>query len=560
MAEYYPLLAKAVAGLPNSTPEVRRAVYDRARKALIAQLRNLDPPISDSDVARETEALANAVARLEAELARQNGHALDRGAPASQSSTPQPASPPKPGAFQAPGLRPAPSPNGSTTAAKDPAKTAPLSAPPRPTLSASPKREQPPPLPGLKPVSPSTKPGVDPLAGAAAAKFGLNQKSTGVGETEIKAPPSNGAGKMPAGALNVPKPGTTHPHPEDEEANDGFEHHGELGHNVGDDEDGFEHEEEPRVEAVRLYAPQQLDADDKRSSFRLWLVGGIVAVVVAAVAVAAWTLRDRPDEIAKLKAPAPTQTDQGNKIAERITGAGQQPDDGTLSPNGAPTPGATDNSPQPAAQPNAGAANQATNQAATNQAAAKPGDTAPGVPVAYRAALLVEAPEEANKVKTYLGTVVWRLDNVSGGSGQPVGTAIHADVDIPGDKIKVSFTLQKNTDPSLPASHTMTINFMPQPDSPSGGVKEVGVVQMRQDDTPKGEPLLGVPVPIMENSFLIGLSRGAAEATNLQLIKGRPWFDVPMRLDNGKIAKLTFEKGTSGARALEEAFASWQSQ
>ena len=139
----------------------------------------------------------------------------------------------------------------------------------------------------------------------------------------------------------------------------------------------------------------------------------------------------------------------------------------------------------------------------------------------YRAALLVEAPEEANKVKTYFGTVVWRLDNVSGGSGQPVGTAIHADIDIPDDKWKVSFTLQKNTDPSLPASHTITIDFFPQANSPSGGAKEINVVQMRQDNAPKGESLIGVPVPIMENSFLIGLTRGTAEATNLDLIKSR---------------------------------------
>jgi hypothetical protein len=256
-----------------------------------------------------------------------------------------------------------------------------------------------------------------------------------------------------------------------------------------------------------------------------------------------------------LKPADQSQSDQGGKIAERI-GANGQSEDAPLSPNDAASPNGAANATAPAPSP-APADQTQTNTAAANQAAAA-GTTAPGAPVAYRAALLVEAPEEANKIKTYLGTVVWRLDNVSGGSGQPVGTAIHADVDIPGDKWKVSFTLQKNTDPSLPASHTITINFYPQADSPSGGVKQINVVQMRQDNAPRGESLIGVPVPIMDNSFLIGLTRGTAETTNLELIKSRLWFDIPIGLTNGKIAKLTFEKGAAGARAVDEALASWQ--
>jgi hypothetical protein len=47
MADYYPLLAKAIAGLPESTAEARQAVYDRARMALFGQLRNLDPPVPE---------------------------------------------------------------------------------------------------------------------------------------------------------------------------------------------------------------------------------------------------------------------------------------------------------------------------------------------------------------------------------------------------------------------------------------------------------------------------------------------------------------------------------
>ena len=38
MADYYPLVAKAIAGLEKNTGEARRALYERARTALVAQL------------------------------------------------------------------------------------------------------------------------------------------------------------------------------------------------------------------------------------------------------------------------------------------------------------------------------------------------------------------------------------------------------------------------------------------------------------------------------------------------------------------------------------------
>src|SRR5271170_1358128 len=69
MADYYSLLSRAVANLPPSSPAAsRRAIYDRARKALVAQLRSLKPQLPESDIAREENALEEAVARLESEF------------------------------------------------------------------------------------------------------------------------------------------------------------------------------------------------------------------------------------------------------------------------------------------------------------------------------------------------------------------------------------------------------------------------------------------------------------------------------------------------------------
>jgi hypothetical protein len=44
MADYYPLIAKAVVG--QSSGEARRAMYERARSALVAQLRGVEPALA----------------------------------------------------------------------------------------------------------------------------------------------------------------------------------------------------------------------------------------------------------------------------------------------------------------------------------------------------------------------------------------------------------------------------------------------------------------------------------------------------------------------------------
>src|SRR5882757_6118955 len=111
MADYYPLVAKAVAGLEKNTGEGRRALYERARTALVAQLRGMnDPPLTEAEITRERLALEEAIRKVEAEAARRGRDAPRPEPPAAKTgtdaaSTPPKAAPPAPERTAAP-LRP----------------------------------------------------------------------------------------------------------------------------------------------------------------------------------------------------------------------------------------------------------------------------------------------------------------------------------------------------------------------------------------------------------------------------------------------------------------------
>src|SRR5262249_30988439 len=71
MADYYPLIARAIAGLdPNAPGESRRALYERSRAALIAQLRSVQPPLTEQEITRERLSLEDACRKVEAEAAQ----------------------------------------------------------------------------------------------------------------------------------------------------------------------------------------------------------------------------------------------------------------------------------------------------------------------------------------------------------------------------------------------------------------------------------------------------------------------------------------------------------
>jgi hypothetical protein len=136
----------------------------------------------------------------------------------------------------------------------------------------------------------------------------------------------------------------------------------------------------------------------------------------------------------------------------------------------------------------------------------------------------------------------------------------------------MTMSFVRNTDASLPASHTIELNFTVPTDFAGGGIANVPGVLMKSNEQARGTPLAGYAVKVTDSKvtdplkgptgistlFLVGLSNVDADRSrNIQLLKERSWFDMPMVYTNQRRAIIAIEKGAPGERAFNDAFAQW---
>jgi hypothetical protein len=524
MADYYSLLSRAIANLPQSSPAAaRRAIYDRARKALVAQLRSLKPQLPESDIAREERALEAAVARLESEFGS------PQGAPG---ATGKPEAPP-PVSSQA---RPSPAPPAAETAK------------PAPPPTPGPVRPVAPPRPPIPPLTPSRRPAENAGAAPVVARADSGRSGASAGR-----PP----GDFAADAQNA-RPGfirktTVEPagaplvSPNAAEAA-GPDHAPRIGSPLEPAAAGPA-SARAEIEPPRPSAPSA--NEPRRPNPWPWIALAVAVGLVASIAVAAFLWREKPRDLAiKEPAEATAPAPNGPKIAERVDGAPApattqtpEPETATNSapaaPIAAPTPLSTPiQEPAPAKSSAATGATQAA-------------------PAPARAAMLVATSGDPQKPAVNLGSVVWSAAPAN--PGQPGSSGVKAEVEIPDLKMHATMILRKNVDASLPASHTIDLRVTFDEGSPVKGIKDIGLPQMRRDDPPSTTPLAGVRVKINDSYFLIGLNRADADiARNVDAIGSLGWFDFPMLLSDDRIAKLTFEKGADGEKIVNDAVAAWK--
>ena len=171
--------------------------------------------------------------------------------------------------------------------------------------------------------------------------------------------------------------------------------------------------------------------------------------------------------------------------------------------------------------------------------------------------MLIASSDNPQKPIVNLGSTVW--STIAPSSGQPATVAVKADADVPDLKMHASMTLRKNTDPTLQATHTIDLRFSFAEGAPISGFKDVGLPQMRKLDSTASETLTSVKVKISDDYFLIALASGEQDiARNLELMQTRVWFDFPLLLNDGRIAKMVFQKSPEGEAMLAKAFEAWK--
>jgi hypothetical protein len=162
--------------------------------------------------------------------------------------------------------------------------------------------------------------------------------------------------------------------------------------------------------------------------------------------------------------------------------------------------------------------------------------------------------EDAQGALKFGGSVLWGTALAPGTDGG--GEELKGEITIPERRASVAWSLRKNHDPALPASHVLELRFAMPEDMKGGGVQNVPGILVKEREEARGKPLEALSVRLSGGSFLIGLAVSDAQP-NATLLKEESWLDIPLVYADGSRAILTIEKGSAGDRAFEAAFAAW---
>jgi hypothetical protein len=188
----------------------------------------------------------------------------------------------------------------------------------------------------------------------------------------------------------------------------------------------------------------------------------------------------------------------------------------------------------------------------------EPSLSGPVEAVAQRAIFYEENETDPQNPKATAGRALWRVHSLNTGQGHPLNTVVvRSNVEVPGAGLSLSLALRRNTDQAMPASHIIELTFT-TPGDPSRAVRDVGLLQFKGEEAVRGTAVAGLPLPVKDNVFLIGLSSRPGDVErNQDLILRRNWIDLPVRFASGQRAILSFEKGIPGHQMLEDAFTAW---
>jgi len=576
MAEYYTVLRRAIAGIDPNVPETRRSVYDKARNALIGQLKAVDPPLTTAEISRQRLELEEAIRRVEREAGSGLGGApAPRPRPAAtrpppSARQPEPVATPAAEDYAAPAspkevFRKAVQEAGMRGGEADRTTPAPVaryeSAPemrgtvsprgersPPPPRGEAPdrafpvrgdapryaapeyrRRQPPPPPPGEDIYEAPLPPEPEPVAYDGEPRLAPEYDQ----EWQAEAPPTPQVDRRDRVAAVPPPPVAN-------------------GRGRG------------RGRSQEAPAEGQAAAEEKPRRSRLGgiLVTVLVLAVIGGVAALAWSQRSMINDLiagfesdsgettatAPLLPPTPDEStaiaDSGKNTDRLLPGEPAPPGSDVRVVGGEETASAA---PDPDAAPPVPASAPPTDD----------GPTAGEAPVSGQKAILYEEPidgaAEDATVTAVNAAVTWKYV----GDG-PNGPEVEASLDVPDRNMTIKFSLHKNADDSLPASHLVEVVVDTPADFPGKAIGAIPRIVLKPTEGARGQPLVGAAAKVADGFFWIALSAADNDiASNLSLMRERNWIDLPFVYENGQRAILTFQKGPDGEAAFRQAFAAW---
>ena len=185
--------------------------------------------------------------------------------------------------------------------------------------------------------------------------------------------------------------------------------------------------------------------------------------------------------------------------------------------------------------------------------------TSDNAPLIQRVALIEEPAGGIGEAKRTEGRVTWKLETLKSGTSGTADLGVKATIDLADAGLSASFVFRKNRDVTSANAYLIEVSFQPAPDNVNGKIRDISMPELRVDERTRGVSLAGIPVPVSDNVFLIGLNALPADMQrNIDLLRTRNWFLWPLRYSTGKRALLLFEKGKPGERIFEDAIQAWK--
>ncbi|MEM8813206.1 MAG: hypothetical protein AAGF59_11365 [Pseudomonadota bacterium] len=539
MAEFYEVLRRAIRSLPENSGDARRGVYERARKALIAQLEGFSPPLTPSEITSQRLSLEEAIRKVEGEAARA---ALGLG-PDNGADRPAPTEPSR--------LRTQKPPPSQPAATRPPEARPPASPPLRADAPATPR----PPASAKRPAGPAVSDPTPKSDAAPSATARAPEPRLG----PSPAPASPGKSTEPADTPDTGPNGPAAPPP-------GPGGLAGLAAPV-DDESGAHDIPKSRLPLFAgTFAAFLIVVGLSAAIYsqrELLFAGGGDATPEPTVQATA-TPEPEPEEPPRrslTESPRPEKSEDrvgssgGSDIGAVRTVPTERVTVPSSSENGALDTDRSEALDQMFAPNEGGETGEPSAETETEVARAEPAETAPAAPsapagaVAQTAILYEEGATDSGSGNVIRGQVVWSKvadNNVP---------AVKADITIPEKETTVTLTIKPNTEDGFPASHLVEMEFS---GSLGATIRTVPGLILKTTEQAQGDALVGAAIKVTDGLFWIALSAEDRDFTrNRGLLESRGWMDIPLLYATGTRAILTLEKGVPGDEAIKTAFGEW---